>query len=140
MELLIPERWFERGHDVLGGQRNWDDLWLTGYSPRTMVWAPPPGRARHNLEELEQARQERKKSLHIFVCPSLLFTEWRNPLYHSADIIIQIKFGRFYFWPSDMHETRIVAILFPYLSRQGPTQDAPYNLILWYLSKIIYLL
>ena len=50
VELLTPKGRFERGHDVLGGCRNCDDLWLTGYIPGTIVRAPPPGRDRHALD------------------------------------------------------------------------------------------
>ena len=79
------------------------------------MWAPPPGGARHDLEDFQQDWHKIHESLHIFVCPSLLFTERIPPLYFSADIIIEIKAGNFYFLPSEMHETLIVVLLFSYI-------------------------
>ena len=49
VELLTPKGRFEWGHEVLGGQINLDDLWLSGNSHRTMVCAPPPGGSRYAL-------------------------------------------------------------------------------------------
>ena len=117
MKLLTPKGWFEKGYDFLWGQTNFDDVWLPGYSPGTIMWAPPPGGDSRDLEELQQARQKRQKFLHIFVCPCLLFTKCRRPFYHSYDMIIKIKAGSCYFWTSGMHETLIVALLFSYISR-----------------------
>ena len=37
-----------------------------------------------------------------------------------------------------MHNIGIVCMLLCYI--RGPAQDSPYDLILWYVSKIIYLL
>ena len=116
-ELMTPKGWFKWGHELLGVQRNCDNLWLIGYSSGTMVWVPPPGGSIHALKELQQARQKIQKSLHIFVCPCFLFTEWRRPLYCWDDMIFQFKAGSWSFWPAEMHETLFVALLFPYLSR-----------------------
>ena len=58
LELLAPEGWYERGHDIVGGGLNADGVWLPKYSSGTMLWAPPPGAARQAIEELRQARQK----------------------------------------------------------------------------------
>ncbi len=87
------------------------------YLAGTMVWAPPPGVARPVLEELRQARQKRQNSLHVFVCPRLLYDEWRRHLYKSADLILFLPAGESESWPEKMHETLIIGIFFPYLSR-----------------------
>ena len=76
MKLLTPEGWFEWGHDFLEGRKNYDSLWLQGYSPGTMVWSPPPGGARHSLEELIQTWQKIQKYRHIFVFPHFLFSKF----------------------------------------------------------------
>ena len=44
----------------------------------------------------------------------MLFTQWYQPLYFSADIMIHIKAGRCSFWSGDMNETLIV-VFFPYI-------------------------
>ena len=48
-------------------------------------------------------------------------------------------------WPLFSNHKRFMAQQFVSCSnqksmRQGPAQDVPYDLILWYVSKIIYLL
>ncbi len=117
VELLEPEGWFERGHDFLGGRKNCDGIWMPCYRPGTFIWAPPPGAARHAIEELRQARQKRQKSFHVFVCPRLLYDEWRRHLYKSADMIIFLPAGKCDSWSADMHETLVLAFFFPYLPR-----------------------
>jgi hypothetical protein len=120
VELLSPEGWFERGHDMDGGRDNTDGIWMPRYSTGTFVWAPPPGCARIVVEELRQARQKRQASTHVFVCPRLMSPEWMRHLYKSADLIFKIpagKLGGDHVWPAPMHETLIIAIYFPYLRR-----------------------
>ena len=43
MELLTPKGCFEQGNNCLGGRINFDDMWLTEYSPGNMLWASPLG-------------------------------------------------------------------------------------------------
>ena len=118
VELLEPEGWFERGHDFFGGRRNCDGIWMPQYRAGTFIWAHPPGAARHAIEELRQARQKRQKSCHVFVCPCLLYDEWRRHLlYKSADLIVFLPAGKCDTWSSDMHETLVLAFFFPYLPR-----------------------
>ena len=94
MELLTPEGWFERGHDFFGSRRNCDGVWIPAYKTGTYIWAPPPGAARHAIEELRQARQKRQQSVHLFVCPRLLYDEWRRHMYKSADLIVFLPAGK----------------------------------------------
>ncbi len=117
VELLDPEGWFERGHDFFGGRTNCDGIWMPNYRAGTFIWAPPPGAARHAIEELRQARQKRQKSYHVFVCPRLLYDEWRRHLYKSADLIVFLPAGKCDCWSADMHETLVLAFFFPYLPR-----------------------
>ena len=118
-EVLSPEDWFERGHDFIGsGRTNVDGYWIPMYKRGTMIWSPPPGVDRFAIEELRQARHKRQDSLHIFVCPRLMFDEWRRHMYKSADLIFEIPAGVSEIWPATMHETLIVCIYFPYLNRK----------------------
>ena len=117
LTLLDPEGWFERGHDIAGGDRNIDGCWIPRYQPATMLWAPPPAAARQVIEELRQARQKRQTSMHVFACPRLMYDEYRRHLFKSADLILVIEAGIYDWWPASMHESLIIGIFFPYLSR-----------------------
>mmetsp|Transcript_20683 Transcript_20683/g.30301 ORF Transcript_20683/g.30301 Transcript_20683/m.30301 type:complete len:1268 (-) Transcript_20683:9637-13440(-) len=116
VELLDPEGWFERGHDIGGGTRNVDNVWMPLYKPGTYLWAPPPAAGRHVIEEVRQARHKRQSSSHIVMCPRLMWNEWRRHVHKSADIIFQLPAGNDA-WPSKMHEPLIFAVYLPYLHR-----------------------
>jgi hypothetical protein len=117
LEFLDPEGWFERGHDMAGGRLNADGVWMPSYQPGTMLWAPPPGAARQVISEIRQARQKRQTSMHVFVCLRLMFDEFRRNFYKSADLVLTIEAGICDWWPAEMHESLIIGIFFPYLSR-----------------------
>ena len=117
IEVLSPEDWFERGHDIQGSTVNLDGVWLPSYKRGSFIWSPPPAVAGIIMDELRQARHKRQKSFHVFICPRLMYPEWRRGLYKSADMILEIRAGSCSFWPKQAHETLIVAILFPYLHR-----------------------
>jgi hypothetical protein len=82
-----------------------------------MLWAPPPAAARQVIEELRQARQKRQTSMHVFACPRLMYDEFRRHFYKSADLVLTIEAGIYDWWPAEMHESLIIGIFFPYLSR-----------------------
>ena len=42
---LTPEGWFERGHDIIGGAKNGDGVWLPEYKSGNYLWFPPPAAA-----------------------------------------------------------------------------------------------
>ena len=44
-EILKPEGWFERGHDLDGGEKNCDGMWIPKYKDGVYIWAPPPAAA-----------------------------------------------------------------------------------------------
>ena len=115
-EFLEATGWFERGHDVEGSCRNCDGLWMPSYRFGTFIWTPPPAAGRIAIEELRQARHKRQQSTHVFVCPRLLWTEWRRHLFKSADLICKIPCGT-PMWPAEMHEPLTLAIYLPYLRR-----------------------
>ena len=117
VEFLTPEGWFERGHDVNGSTTNSDNVWIPTFTKGSFVWAPPPAVSGIVMDELRQARHKRQRSFHVFVCSRLMYPEWRRGLYKSADMIVEVKAGKCSFWPSQAHETLIIAIYFPYLHR-----------------------
>ena len=117
LEVLTPSGWFERGHDFWGSRFNIDGYWMPGYKPGVFLWTPPPGAARIAIEQLRQARLKRQKSMHIFVVPRLMATEWRRQVLKGSDFRFELPVGH-PLWPADMHEPLMIALSFPYLTRQ----------------------
>lgn len=125
LEFLNMEDWFERGHDIDGGQQNVDGFWVPNYVSGNFVWAPPPSLALPCLEELRRARHKRQKSTHIFVCPRLMTPSWKRHLHKAADIIIEIPPGH-EAWNHQMFEPLLIAIFFPFInSRPWQLKGAP---------------
>ena len=116
LEVLTPEDWYERGHDILGSRTNVDGFWMPKYKSGTMLWVPPPAAGRFALSELRQARQKRQNSFHIIIIPRLMAPEWRRDIWKSADLVCEIPAGAD-FWDTDMHEPLTLALFFPYLRR-----------------------
>ena len=117
LEVLSPSDWFERGHDFWGSRTNIDGYWMPAYKPGVFLWAPPPGAARIAIEQLRQARLKRQKSMHIFVVPRLMITEWRRQVLKGSDFRFELPVGH-PVWSVAMHEPLMIALCFPYLSRQ----------------------
>ena len=115
MEVLTPEGWFERGHDILGGKNDAKGFWRHNLTSGTFVWAPPAA-ASVAIEELRKARIKRQDSTHYFICPRLLTTEWLKQLYKTADIVFYVPPGT-PGWPKDMCEPLTIGIVFPFLCR-----------------------
>jgi hypothetical protein len=115
-ELLSPEGWFERGHDILGGSMDAKRFWRHGIKPGTFIWSPPPAAASVAIEELRKARIKRQHSFHVFVVPRLLKPEWFRQLYKAADLVFDVPPGASC-WPKAMYEPLIIGIVFPFLSR-----------------------
>jgi hypothetical protein len=86
--VLDPEGWYERGQDIVGGERNLDGVWVPTYKAGTFLWTPPPCIASQCLEELRRARHKRQLSTHVFVCPRVMSTQWLRQLHRSADVVV----------------------------------------------------
>jgi hypothetical protein len=119
-EVLTPNGWFERGHDILGGKVDSKGFWRNHIKPGVFIWSPPPAAAQVALEELRKARIKRQDSLHVFVVPRLMKPEWFRLLYKASDIVFDVPLGTS-FWPSEMYEPLIIGIAFPYI-RHPPWQ------------------
>jgi hypothetical protein len=113
LEVLEPDDWFIRGHDITGGISS-GGLYYPTYKSGIYLWNPPPSVAEIACEEIRKARAKRTSSTHIFICPRLLTPYWRSHLHRSADILFEIPAGGEY-WPKEMHEPLILAIFFPLL-------------------------
>ncbi len=118
LEVLDPEGWFERGHDLLpGGERNVEGHWIPSISPGKFLWLPPPAAADVAVEELRKARHKRQESHHLFVVPRLMKPYWHKQLCKAADIVLTVPAGHDV-WASDMHEPLTIGICFPYLKHR----------------------
>jgi hypothetical protein len=116
-ESLSIEDWFEKGHDVIGGERNVDGVWVPQTRTGHYVWAPPPCIAVQCLEELRKARHKRQKSSHVFVCPRIMTTVWQRHLLRSADIVIYIPPGH-QVWSTYQHEPLLLGLYFPFIEHE----------------------
>ena len=114
LEVLAPQDWFVRGHDLLGGDYDEKKFWHHHTKPGIFLWHPPPAAAEVALEELRVARIKRQDSLHVFVCPRLFTSEWLKQLQKAADFLVEVPVGN-HFWPREMHEPLKLAFCFPYL-------------------------
>ena len=110
---LEPRGWFRRGHDVVGGHRNVDGMWLPRIQPGIHVWTPPPIVASFAVEQLRRARHKRQESVHIFLCPKSCPSLWQKDLRKVADLIIDIP-PKFDFWSEDQFEKLTLAICLPF--------------------------
>jgi hypothetical protein len=86
-EVFTPTSWFERGHNILGGRFDSKGFWRHHIKPGVFIWNPPPAATQVALEELQKARIKRQDSLHVFVCPRLLKSQWFQLLYKASDVV-----------------------------------------------------
>ena len=113
--LLGHTDWFERGHDIVGGQVGGDGFWRPLISAGTYLWAPAPAAAEVALEQLRIARIKRQNSTHVFVCPRLMTPLWLKQLHKAADLIFSVPAGAS-FWSDGMYEPLLIGVAFPFLS------------------------
>ena len=77
VDFLSTAQWFSRAHDIIGGRKNLDGVWIPEYRSGTFIWTPPPAGALSAIEQLRRARLKREASTHVFVVPKLMAPEWR---------------------------------------------------------------
>ena len=120
-KVLSPEGWFERGHNMGGGQTNSDGVWMPVLQPGTFTWAPQPAAADAALEELRKARHKQQKSINVILVPPLMTPRWRKQLHKAADCVFEMPAGCGVTWPSEMFKPCLIGICFPFL-RHRPWQ------------------
>jgi hypothetical protein len=128
LEVLEPEDWYIRGHDIAGSTTNCDGIWTPTYQYGLFVWSPPPCVADQCMEELRRARHKRQRSTHVFVCPKIMAYTWQRQLFRSADQVIQIPAGH-PAWGETQYESLLIGFYFPFLSHE-PWQLKGSNTIL----------
>ena len=118
-QLLSPEEWFEKGHDIGGWSepKPWQQFKMPTIQAGKYVWAPPPGAADVALEELRKARHKRQASTHIFVCQRVFTTQWFKQLHKAADIVLTVP-ACTSFWPASHFEPLVIGICFPFIREQ----------------------
>ena len=112
---LSPQDWFVWGHDIIGGSKNKDGIWIPQTQAGTYVWDIPPAAADAALKELCKARIKRQDSLHIVTIPKLLTPTWQKQLFKAADLVLWMP-PCLECWPTHMFEPCCIAILFPFIS------------------------
>lgn len=113
--FLDYEGWFERAHDIVGGSKNADGVWIPEYREATYIWTPPPAAAQVAVEQLRRARLKREGSTHIMILPRLMTPEWRRQLFRVSDLCLELPFDNI--WDkAGQHEPLTLAIVFPFLS------------------------
>jgi hypothetical protein len=117
LEVLTPEGWFTRGHDLIDDDegRNVEGLWLPSYQSGKYLWSPAPAAAAAAVEELRKSRHKRTCSTHVFIVPRLMSPLWRKHLFKAADLVLVLPQGH-PAWPDDMLEPLTIAFCFPYLT------------------------
>ena len=95
LKLLTPEDWFSL-YEV--------------DQPR--LWIPPPAAMHTVLELFCEDRFVNPHIPHVFVAPRLMTHLWRKNLSKDADLMFTVNPG-VDFWPANMHEPLIVAIVLP---------------------------
>lgn len=113
-EFLSADGWFERGHDIVGGNFNLDGIWTPIYQPGTFIWTPPPAAAAIAVEQMRLARLKRESSTHIFIVPRLMTSEWKRQLFRASDLFLELPFDDIW-CKHEQHEPLTIAFIFPFV-------------------------
>ena len=116
-ELLRPEDWFIRGHDIVGGGISIDGFWRPTIESGTFIWDPPPAAADVALEQLRKARIKRQSSTHIIIVPRLMTPLWMRQLYKACNIVLVMPPGTSC-WDNSMLEPCLIGICFPFIKHR----------------------
>jgi len=115
LHCLSAKDWFVRAHDIVGGKRNTEGVWIPKYESATYLWIPAPAAGQHAIEQLRQARLKRTTSTHLFLIPRIFTSLWRKQLYKVADLVVEIPFDSKCWLESSQHEPLTFAFVFPFI-------------------------
>ena len=115
--FLECEDWFSRAHDIIGGEKNEDGIWIPTYQAGTYIWTPPPAGAHIAVEQLRKARLKRENSTHVFLVPRLMSMEWKRQLFRVSDLFLELPFDQV--WTKEKQlEPLTFAVVFPFLNHR----------------------
>ena len=115
--FLNYEDWFIRAHDIVGGCKNDDGVWIPSYCSGTYIWMPPPAGAQLAVEQLRRARLKRENSTHVVIVPRLMSMEWKRQLFRVSDLFVELPFDKV--WTKQhQHEPLTFAVVFPFLEHR----------------------
>ena len=77
---------------------------------------PPPAAAHIAVEQLQEARNKRTDSTHIFIVPRLFTSLWRRQLHRASDLFFELPFVDKVWEKSNCHEPLTLTFVFPFLS------------------------
>ena len=115
IEFLSESDWFYRGHDIMGGFKNLDNVWIPNFESGVFIWSPAPAAGQFAIEQLREARNKRTDSLHIVLIPRLFTSIWRRQLARVADLFITLPFLDNIWTKESKHEPLTLAFIFPFL-------------------------
>ena len=121
LEFLDENDWFCRGHDVLGGAKNPDGIFIPHFKAGVMIWTPPPAAAHVAIEQLREARNKRTESFHVILLPRLFTSLWRRQLWRVSDLHFELPFITNIWEKDKYHEPLILTFVLPFL-RHHPWQ------------------
>ena len=77
-KCLKPEKWFEEGHGIIGGEKDGNGMWIPCHAKdgRAYIWTPPPVVAGVALEECAKVIHKRTDAYHVFLIPHLYSPLW----------------------------------------------------------------
>ena len=115
--FLDFEGWFSRAHDIVGGAKNDDGIWIPKYQAGTYIWTPPPAGALVAVEQMRKARLKRENSTHVFIVPRLMTMEWKRQLFRVSDLFLELLFDQV--WTKEKQlEPLTLAVIFPFLNHR----------------------
>ena len=117
IQFLNYEDWFLLGHDIVGGQKNDDGIWIPRYQAGTYIWTPPPAGGQIAVEQIRRARLKRENSTHVVIIPRLMSMEWKRQLFRVSDLFVDLPFDEN--WTKEKHlEPLTFAVIFPFLNHR----------------------
>lgn len=80
MISLEPEKWFERGRGILGGEKMQMEYGYQRRLERSGYFAPPPAAADIVVDEMKVSRHKHTDAYHVFISPQLIYFTRRKKL------------------------------------------------------------
>ena len=96
--VLKPDDWFEKGHNVVGWERRGVSAWYQKIKASTFLWTPAPAVVQYAVEQLRKAWHWHQASMHVVAIPRSFTLLWRKQLYKVAALVFEIPAGTLNAW------------------------------------------